>query len=225
MNIIKKLFGSSDDSSVTFEDLKLNDNIHEALRKSGYVIPTPIQAQAIPPALEGKDVQGIAQTGTGKTAAFSLPIIDYLSRNPKKTVSRKPRVLILTPTRELASQIRESLIKYSHGMRMSTTVIFGGVNERPQIRSMAQGIDVVVATPGRLLDLMGQKAISLDALEIFVLDEADRMLDMGFFRDVKRIVATLPPKRQTMFFSATMPPDIAELAHQLLKSPVKITIT
>ena len=208
-----------------FESLDLLPSIQKALRNKGYTTPTPIQAQSIPHLLEGKDLLGIAQTGTGKTAAFSLPIINHLAKNTVKVKSNHARVLILTPTRELASQIEENIRSYSRGLRVSTTVVFGGVGKSPQIKTMKQGVDILVATPGRLLDLMSEGYIKLGDIEIFVLDEADRMLDMGFFRDVKKIIAKLPKKKQTLLFSATMPDTISSLATSLLVNPKKVEIT
>jgi len=208
---------------VTFEDLKLIPEILQALKAAGYSNPTPIQVDAIPPALEGRDIVGCAQTGTGKTAAFAIPILQHIDRH----AGDDPiiRALIVTPTRELAAQIGTSFTSYGRNLDdIWHTVIYGGVSEKPQIKDIRQGVDTLIATPGRLLDLMGQGIISLDRIEIFVLDEADRMLDMGFLPDVKRIVAKLPPKRQTLFFSATMPPVIRELAETMLKDPVSVAV-
>ena len=209
-----------------FKKFNLNPTILRSLEKKGYTIPTPIQSQAIPHLLAGKDLLGIAQTGTGKTAAFSLPILDNLFKNKKTVKAGNVRALILTPTRELASQIAENIDAYGTDLHLKYTVIFGGVNENSQIRSMARGVDILVATPGRLLDLMSQGYIKFSDLEIFVLDEADRMLDMGFINDVKKIIAKFPVKeRQTLFFSATMPETIASLAKMILKNPVTIEVT
>ncbi len=210
---------------MSFEKLDLVPSIKKALKNKGYEKPTPIQAQAIPFLLEGKDLLGIAQTGTGKTAAFSLPIINYLAKKPKKVSSKKTRVLILTPTRELASQIELNIKSYSEGLELSTKVIFGGVGPTPQIQALKAGIDITVATPGRLLDLAGQGHIKFDEVEVFVLDEADRMLDMGFLHDVKKIIEKLPEKKQTLLFSATMPKDIARLASKILDNPKKVEVT
>ena len=196
-----------------------------SLANIGYTEPTPIQSQAIPHLMEGKDLLGIAQTGTGKTGAFALPLINRLAQNKIKARPARMRSLILTPTRELASQINESIKSYSKGMNIKTTVIFGGVGERPQIMAMSQGVDILIATPGRLLDLMSYGHIKYDQLEVFILDEADRMLDMGFFNDVKKVIAKLPTEKQTLLFSATMPNDISSLAHSLLKNPVRIEVT
>ncbi|MBD66248.1 MAG: DEAD/DEAH box helicase [Halobacteriovoraceae bacterium] len=210
---------------ITFNELNLQPQIHEAIKMKGYENPTPIQAQAIPELLVGKDLLGIAQTGSGKTAAFSLPIINHLALNPKKLEAKSPRVLILTPTRELATQIDGSIKTYSQGMNLRTKVIFGGVGATPQVNALRSGLDIVVATPGRLVDLMGSKDIKLDQVEIFVLDEADRMLDMGFIHDVKKMIARLPKNKQTLLFSATMPRDIEDLAKGLLKNPKKVEVT
>lgn len=209
----------------TFTDLKLNENILSALKNKGYETPTPIQAGAIPHIIENKDFLGIAQTGTGKTAAFSLPILHNLAKNPQKIAKNQVRTLILTPTRELASQIADNIELYGQGLGLKHIVIFGGVNINPQITKMQEGQDIVIATPGRLLDLMGRNCVDLSKIEVFVLDEADRMLDMGFIIDVKRIIARLPAKRQTLFFSATMPPSISSLADKILKDPMRVEIT
>ncbi|MFT6070283.1 MAG: ATP-dependent RNA helicase RhlE [Bacteriovoracaceae bacterium] len=208
-----------------FSSLKLLPQILEAVTKKGYTTPTPIQEQSIPHLLEKRDLLGIAQTGTGKTAAFTLPIIHHLFNNKVKAKPARMRVLILTPTRELASQIEQNIKEYSKGMGLKSTVIFGGVGQRPQVQAMSKGVDILIATPGRLLDLMGQGHIKYEQLEVFVLDEADRMLDMGFFNDVKKIIAKLPKERQTLLFSATMPKDISTLAQKLLKNPVRVEVT
>jgi ATP-dependent RNA helicase RhlE len=208
-----------------FKKFNLSPTILHSLEKKGYKMPTPIQSQAIPHLLAGRDLLGIAQTGTGKTAAFSLPILDILFKNKKTVKAGNVRALILTPTRELASQIADNIDIYGRELHLKYSVIFGGVNENSQIRSMARGVDILVATPGRLLDLMGQGYVKFSDLEIFVLDEADRMLDMGFINDVKKIIAKLPTKRQTLFFSATMPEAIASLARMILKDPVTIEVT
>ncbi len=209
----------------SFSKLNLNPKILAALEAKGYTIPTPIQFQAIPPLLEGKDILGIAQTGTGKTAAFSLPILHNLTNSNVTVKSGSVRTLILTPTRELASQIAENIEGYGKDLGLRHSVIFGGVSERPQIASMQRGVDILIATPGRLLDLMTQGHVRYAQLEILVLDEADRMLDMGFINDVKKIIAKLPEKRQTLFFSATMPETIADLANSILDNPVIVEIT
>jgi ATP-dependent RNA helicase RhlE len=207
-----------------FSALNLLSPILAALHHAGYAQPTPIQAQAIPYLLSGRDLLGIAQTGTGKTAAFALPILDRLGRHRPRIQAGQTRVLILAPTRELASQIDASFAAYGARMKLSRAVIFGGVNQRSQVRAMQRGVDVLVATPGRLLDLMGQGFVSLDHLEVFVLDEADRMLDMGFIHDIRKIITRLPPKRQTLLFSATMPKAITTLADSLLNDPVRVEV-
>jgi len=207
----------------TFNDLGLIEPILKALETEGYTNPTPIQEQAIPHLIEGRDLLGCAQTGTGKTAAFAIPILQELnSREPQ--AKRAIRTLILTPTRELAIQIGESFAAYGRNLQLKHTVIFGGVGQKPQTDALHRGVDIVVATPGRLLDLMSQGFVHLNGLEIFVLDEADRMLDMGFIHDVKKVIAKLPAKRQTLFFSATMPPEIAKLANSILTNPVKVEV-
>ena len=206
-----------------FNELKLEKNILKALKEAGYSEPTPIQQQAIPPVLEGRDLMGCAQTGTGKTCAFSVPIIQRLGANRSKKGTI--RALILTPTRELALQIYENVCQYARYMPCTAAVIYGGVSQVPQVEAIERGVDILIATPGRLWDLMGQKIVKLDKIEFFVLDEADQMLDMGFFPDVKRIVKFLPKKRQTLLFSATIPAEIAELAEKLLHEPEHIAIT
>ena len=211
---------------MTFEELNLIEPILKALRTEGYERPTPIQEQAIPIVLEGKDLQGCAQTGTGKTAAFAIPILQLLAQNPAPAQGRKAiRSLILTPTRELAIQIGESFTAYGRHTGLRHTVIFGGVPQHSQVDALRRGVDILIATPGRLMDLIGQRFISLKDIEIFVLDEADRMLDMGFIADIRRIVPQLPTKRQTLFFSATMPADIQRLASSLLTNPVAVAVT
>lgn len=208
-----------------FQDLKLIDPLLRALSAEGYTEPTPIQEQAIPDALEGKDLIGCAQTGTGKTAAFALPIIQRLLENRTNSKYRAIRALILSPTRELASQIDDSFRSYGRYTDLKHTVVFGGVGQNPQVKAIKRGVDILVATPGRLLDLMNQGVIRLDRLEIFVLDEADRMLDMGFINDVRRVLKVLPKSRQTMLFSATMPQDIQDLADSMLVNPVSVEVT
>ena len=208
-----------------FKSLNLNPKILNSLDEKGYTHPTPIQLQAIPHLLQGKDLLGIAQTGTGKTAAFSLPILDKLSKNNNKVQDFSTRVLILSPTRELASQIAENIDRYGSNLRFTNIVIFGGVNINSQIKAMRRGVDIMVATPGRLLDLMNQGYIKLHQVEVFVLDEADRMLDMGFIRDIKKIIPKLPQVRQNLLFSATMPKDIAVLANKILNKPIKVEVT
>ena len=209
----------------SFSDLNLAEPLLRALAAEGYADPTPIQAAAIPPLLEGRDLLGIAQTGTGKTAAFALPLLQRLAAGNRRPAPRSARVLVLTPTRELALQILESFGTYGRHLRLGRTAIFGGVGQGPQVKAMARGVDVLVATPGRLLDLIDQGHVRLDGLEAFVLDEADRMLDMGFIHAVKRIVSLLPAKRQTLLFSATMPDAVAGLATGLLRDPVRVEVT
>ena len=208
-------------SNATFDQLGLTPSLLRAVVEAGYQHPTPIQADAIPPALAGRDIVGCAQTGTGKTAAFGLPLLQHLD----STAGEYPRIraLVLTPTRELAAQIGESLRTYGRHLDLWHTVIFGGVKDGPQKKELRRGVDTLVATPGRLLDLMGQGVISLENVELFVLDEADRMLDMGFLPDVRRVTSQLPTVRQTLFFSATMPPEIRQLAATLLRDPVSVT--
>jgi ATP-dependent RNA helicase RhlE len=208
-----------------FESLNIIDPILKSIKEEGYTIPTPIQVQAIPIVLQGTDLIGCAQTGTGKTAAFAVPILQLLSNNRSFDRKRKIRSLIVTPTRELAIQIEESFKAYGRYTGLTCTVVFGGVNQNPQTSSLRNGVDILVATPGRLLDLMNQGYISLKDVQIFVLDEADRMLDMGFIHDVRRIIAALPQKRQSLFFSATMPPEIVKLAGTIVYKPVKVEVT
>ena len=209
---------------MTFEDLKLIPPILKSLKEQGYTAPTSIQEQAIPLILEGNDLLGTAQTGTGKTAAFSIPIIQLLSDKPTQG-KRKISSLILTPTRELAIQIAENFSLYSKYTDIKNTVIFGGVKQVGQTSRLKKGVDVLVATPGRLLDLMNQGYISLKDVEYFVLDEADRMLDMGFIHDIKKIIAQLPKNRNTLFFSATMPKSIVDLSKEILKNPKRVSVT
>ncbi len=208
----------------TFDDLELIPPLRKALREEGYDTPTPIQAKTIPSALEGLDILGCAQTGTGKTAAFALPILDYLAGEGHKAVAKRPLALILAPTRELAIQIGDSFDSYGRHVKVSHALIYGGVGQGRQVKALEKGVHVLIATPGRLLDLMGQEYIYLNRLQIFVLDEADRMMDMGFLPDLKRIIKTLPVRRQSLFFSATMPKKIAQLANQLLHNPVKVDV-
>ena len=210
---------------MTFEQLELIEPIQKALTKEGYTIPTPIQAEAIPYVLDGYDLLGCAQTGTGKTAAFSIPIIQNLYNERQHGKVRGIKALILTPTRELAIQIGESFTAYGKYTGVRHTVIFGGVGQKPQTDALERGVDVLIATPGRLLDLINQGFISLKYLDYFVLDEADRMLDMGFIHDIKRILPLLPKKRQSLFFSATMPPEIERLAGTILHEPQKVEVT
>jgi ATP-dependent RNA helicase RhlE len=209
----------------TFDTLGLSRELLSAVHGQGYTTPTPIQAKAIPPALAGRDVLGCAQTGTGKTAAFILPILQQLMASNRPPQGKRPiRALVLTPTRELAAQVSESASTYGKNLPLTHTVIYGGVRQGGQERAIRSGIDVLVACPGRLLDLMNQRIVSLKDIEYFVLDEADRMLDMGFIHDVRRIIAKLPTKRQTLFFSATVPPAIRELADDLLVDPVTVEV-
>ncbi|MEG1544055.1 MAG: DEAD/DEAH box helicase [Tannerellaceae bacterium] len=210
---------------MTFEQLALIEPIRKALKQEGYITPTPIQAEAIPIVLEGYDLLGCAQTGTGKTAAFSIPIIQKLYEQNKINRTRGIKALVLTPTRELAIQIDESFASYGYFTGLRHTVIFGGVGQKPQTDALRQGVDVLIATPGRLLDLINQGFVHLNTLEFFVLDEADRMLDMGFIHDIKRILPLLPKQRQSLFFSATMPPEIERLAGTILNRPEKVEVT
>ncbi|TWP22744.1 DEAD/DEAH box helicase [Apibacter muscae] len=210
---------------MTFEKLNLVEPILRALKDQNYINPTPIQAQAIPILLEGKDLLGVAQTGTGKTAAFSIPIIQQLHQNLNKNRGRNIKALILTPTRELAIQIEENIKEYSKYTNLRHTVIFGGVPQKKQTDTLRSGVNILIATPGRLLDLINQKFINLKTLEYFVLDEADQMLDMGFIHDIKKILPLLPNKRQSLFFSATMPPEIEKLANNILNHPSRIEVT
>ena len=209
---------------ITFASLNLAEPIQRALAAKNYLHPTPIQAGVIPHLLEGRDLIGCAQTGTGKTAAFALPILHRLAASPRRSGRARPRALILTPTRELASQISDNFAAYGRHLDLRHCVIFGGVGQNPQVRALQAGIDILVATPGRLLDLMQQGQLSLDSVEVFVLDEADRMLDMGFAPDVKRVIAKLPSPRQSLLFSATMPAPIREIAGRLLTNPVEINV-
>jgi ATP-dependent RNA helicase RhlE len=228
------------EAGVTFADLALEPALLAALAAEGYETPTPIQARCIPPALDGKDLLGCAQTGTGKTAAFALPVIHRLMTSTKRplrtpnspkrkgnrhTPARTPRALVLSPTRELADQIAESFATYGSGAGLRGTVIYGGVSQFRQVKSLQRGVDILVATPGRLLDLMDQGHVDLSSIEIFVLDEADRMLDMGFINPIRKIAEAFPAKPQTMLFSATMPGPIARLADTLLANPVKVEVT
>ena len=207
-----------------FKDLNLEDSILKAIENQGYIKPTPIQEQAIPILLKGHDLLGVAQTGTGKTAAFGIPILNHLLKENNKGGKRKIKALVVTPTRELAIQIAENFTAYSQFTNLRNTVIFGGVKQSKQVASLQQGVDVLVATPGRLLDLMNQGYISFSDLKYVVLDEADQMLDMGFIHDVKKIIAKLPSKRQSLFFSATMPKSIVELSRKMLGDFKRVTI-
>ena len=209
----------------TFDRFGLAEPITRALAEEKYVTPTPIQSQTIPAAMSRRDVVGIAQTGTGKTAAFALPILHHLATDRRRPERKNCRVLVLSPTRELSGQILDSFRAYGRHLRISAALAIGGVSMGGQVRSLMNGVDVLVATPGRLLDLVRGNALRLGDVEFLVLDEADRMLDMGFIHDIRKIVAKIPAKRQTLFFSATMPRDIAELADQMLRDPVKVAVT
>jgi ATP-dependent RNA helicase RhlE len=210
---------------MTFSDLHIIPAILKALSKENYITPTPIQEQAIPAVLAGRDLLGCAQTGSGKTAAFALPIIQLLSKQESRSdTQRRIRSLILTPTRELALQIFDNIQAYSQYTDLRCSAIIGGVSQKVQERTLKQDVDIIIATPGRLIDLMNQKHIDLQHVQILVLDEADRMLDMGFINDVKKIISKMPSKRQTLFFSATMPPEISKMVKSLLINPVKVEI-
>ncbi|MDP1627037.1 DEAD/DEAH box helicase [Parvibaculum sp.] len=212
-------------TTVTFADLGVAEPLCRTLAASNYETPTPIQAQAIPALLEGRDLLGLAQTGTGKTAAFALPILQLLAAKNEKRQPKEARALILAPTRELAMQISQSIESYGKNFKLRHTVIFGGVNQFRQVKAMTGGVDILVATPGRLLDLMNQKHVNLGRTSILVLDEADRMLDMGFVRDVRKIIAAMPRQRQSLLFSATMPSSIEHLADEILQQPVRVEVT
>ncbi|HJT73575.1 MAG TPA: DEAD/DEAH box helicase [Chitinophaga sp.] len=212
---------------MSFEQLRLIEPVLKALENEGYTAPTPIQQQAIPYVLEKRDLLGCAQTGTGKTAAFAIPLLQLMHQD-QSAVRKGPRnirALILTPTRELAIQIQESFVAYGKFLDLKSLVIFGGVSQHPQTEALKRGVDILIATPGRLLDLISQNYITLRDIKYFVLDEADRMLDMGFVHDVKRVIIKLPEQRQTLFFSATMPPEIQTLANAILKNPAKVEVT
>ncbi len=211
--------------TLSFDGLGLAEPLRLALKAENYLQPTPIQVQAIPLLNEGRDLLGIAQTGTGKTAAFALPILQRLSQQRLPRMPGSPHALILAPTRELASQIGERFEAYGRDLSLRTAVIFGGVSQHHQVKNLVRGVDILIATPGRLLDLCTQRHIRLDKVSILVLDEADRMLDMGFVRDVRKIVALCRTKRQTLLFSATMPPDISKLAQDILKDPIRIDVS
>ncbi len=208
--------------TINFSDLQLSEPIQKAVKELGYLNPTPIQEKSIPHLLEGRDLLGCAQTGTGKTAAFALPILNKLSQLPVARKKYHTKALVLTPTRELAIQIHDNFVGYGKYLNLKSAVIFGGVSQGPQVQHLSKGVDILIATPGRLLDLIDQRFLSLSDVEIFVLDEADRMLDMGFLQTIKDIIRMLPPKRQNLFFSATMPKDITQLANGLLKDPIKV---
>jgi ATP-dependent RNA helicase RhlE len=209
---------------MSFQSLGLSDALLKAISKQGYTQPSPIQQKAIPLILERKDVLASAQTGTGKTAGFTLPMLQILSQEP--VLRQRPiRALVLTPTRELAAQVYQNVKDYSEFVDIKSTVIFGGVNQSPQVTTLRQGVDILIATPGRLLDLHNQRLVSLAKIEILVLDEADRMLDMGFLRDIKKIMALMPTKRQNLLFSATFSKDIKALANEILNHPVLVEAT
>jgi superfamily II DNA/RNA helicase len=208
-----------------FSDFGLAEPITRALAAARYLTPTPIQTQTIPLALAGRDIVGIAQTGTGKTAAFALPILNRLAADARRPEKKACRVLVLSPTRELSGQIVESFRSYGRNLRLSSALVIGGVPIGRQRNAIAMGVDILVATPGRLLDLVQERMLRLDQVEVFVLDEADRMLDMGFVRDIRKIVTFLPKERQTMFFSATMPAEIADLAGRMLTNPARVAVT
>ncbi len=217
------IFVCKGEKNLLIEDLKLIEPIQKALKEEGYTKATPIQVKAIPELLKGKDLLGCAQTGTGKTAAFSIPILQKISENKQKTKGKRlTKALIVAPTRELAIQISNSFKTYGKNLEIRTVPIYGGVSQKPQVKRLEKGVEVIVATPGRLLDLINQKHISLKAIEYFVLDEADMMLDMGMLKDVKKIITYLPKKKQTMFFSATMPDAIEKLANSILNDPIKV---
>jgi len=207
-----------------FQSLNIIEPILKSLHEEGYTTPTPIQTQAIPIILSGKDIMGCAQTGTGKTAAFAIPILQFLATDRTKGYRRPLRCLVLTPTRELALQIHESFTTYGKYTGLKGTVVFGGVNQHSQVLALNKGVEILVATPGRLLDLINQRILTLNDIKYFVLDEADRMLDMGFIHDIKKIISMLPAKRQTLFFSATIPDEIVKLAGSILTNPVKIEV-
>jgi Superfamily II DNA and RNA helicases len=209
----------------SFAQLDIIDPIRRALHTEGYTVPTPIQAQAIPLLLAGRDLLGCAQTGTGKTAAFAIPILTRLAASARREGLRGPRALVLAPTRELASQIGDSFATYGRNLPLRHVVVFGGVGQKPQVDGIRRGADILVATPGRLLDLMQQGHVRLDGVEALVLDEGDRMLDMGFIQPIRRIVAAVPRQRQTMLFSATLPPDIVTLAGGMLHNPATVSVT
>ena len=209
----------------SFAELKLVAPLQRAVLDAGYLTPTPIQAQSIPHLLAGRDLLGCARTGTGKTAAFALPILQRLAATPRGAGHHPVRALVLVPTRELAAQVCESFRRYGSGLSLVSTVIYGGVGQGPQVNALRRGVDILVATPGRLVDLMGQGHLRLDRVEVLVLDEADHMLDLGFIPDVRKVLAVVPRKRQTLFFSATMPPPIAKLAATILSNPVEVTVT
>ncbi|MGD9663000.1 MAG: DEAD/DEAH box helicase, partial [Porticoccaceae bacterium] len=213
------------EKSMTFNDLGLESALLRAVEEKGYTTPSAIQEQGIPVILKGGDLMAAAQTGTGKTAGFTLPMLQLLNNRPKAKTSPNPRVLVLTPTRELAAQVHESVLTYGKYLKLTSTVVFGGVSINPQIKILRKGVDILVATPGRLLDLHQQRIVRLDEVEIFVLDEADRMLDMGFIRDIRRILPLLPKQRQNLLFSATFSDEIRQLARGFIHNPAEISVT
>jgi len=216
---------ANDTPAVAFADLGLAEPLLRALAASNYTTPTPIQAQSIPALLDGRDMLGLAQTGTGKTAAFALPLLQHLAAVKENPAPKSVRALILAPTRELAVQIGDSIKTYGRNLRLRHAVILGGVSQGPQVRNLSRGVDVLIATPGRLMDLLNQRHVRLDGVTHLVLDEADRMLDMGFIRDVRKIVAALPKQRQSLLFSATMPDEVSKLAHEMLQNPLRVEVT
>ncbi len=209
---------------MSFKDLGLSAALVKAVEEKGYTTPSPIQQKAIPPILEGKDILASAQTGTGKTAGFTLPVLQYLSET-KHAKYRPLRALVLTPTRELAAQVHDNVREYSKYVDIKSAVVFGGVKAKPQIATLRSGVDILVATPGRLLDLHDQKAVSFKRVDVLILDEADRMLDMGFARDLNKIISYMPAKRQNLMFSATFSDDIRKLAKGLVNNPVEISVS
>jgi len=209
-------------TSAAFSDLGLSAPLLEALAGEGYARPTPIQAKTVPHVLDGRDLFGCAQTGTGKTAAFALPLIERMLRSRRAPGPRRCRALVLAPTRELAGQILQSFLAYGRHAGITATAVYGGVSQRPQAKALMRGVDVLIATPGRLLDLVGQRLVDIRAVEFLVLDEADRMLDMGFIHDMRRIVGMLPTQRQTLFFSATLPAAVRQLADSMLRDPLEV---
>ena len=212
-------------TSTTFAELGLNASLLKALDAEGYTTPTPIQAQAIPGVLAGRDLMGIAQTGTGKTAAFALPILHRLAADRRPALRQGARVLVLSPTRELASQIAESFRVYGKHAGVTVAVMYGGVPFRPQVNALSRGVDVLVATPGRLIDHLEQRSVNLSGVEVLVLDEADQMLDMGFIAPIRKILSKLSQRRQSLFFSATMPREIGALAAEMLRDPLRVSVT
>ena len=223
---IKPIPHNQIDNGLNFADLELDSEILQAVRDSGYKVPTPIQAHAIPIILKGKDVLGCAQTGTGKTAAYALPILQRLKNNTSMKNKRKIRTLVVAPTRELAIQIKDSFSKYGKYTGLRNTIVYGGVGQNPQVKKLQQGVDILIATPGRLLDLMRQGHIKLGYVEVFILDEGDRMLDMGFINDIRNIIKCMPKmNRQTLLFSATIPQEVKKLANSILNKPIRIDIT